>query len=58
MNQKLPDEVIMAMKNTSVYIPEEDLKAFKKLAKKHNRNVSNMIVVLVREAIEKEKKAK
>lgn len=48
----------MAMKNTSVYIPEEDLEAFKKLAKKHNRNVSNMIVVLVREAIEKEKKAK
>ena len=44
----------MAMKNTSVYIPEEDLEAFKKLAKKHNRNVSNMIVVLVREAIEKD----
>ena len=58
MNQKLPNEVTMAMKNTSVYIPEEDLEAFKKLAKKHNRNVSNMIVVLVREAIEKEKKAK
>lgn len=45
----------MAIKNTSIYIPEDDLKELKKLAKKNSRNVSNQIVTLIREAIAREK---
>jgi len=45
----------MEMKNTSIYIPESDLADLKKLAEKNNRNVSNLIVTLIKEAIAKDK---
>lgn len=45
----------MAIKNTSIYIPEDDLAELKKLAEKNSRNVSNQIVTLIREAIAREK---
>ena len=58
MNQKLTNEVIMAIKNTSFSIPESDLADLKKIAEKNNRSVSNLIVTLIKEAIAKDKGAR
>ena len=44
-------------KHLHVTIPEDILKAVKKLAKKEQRNVSNMTTVLIQRGLEKTKAA-